>query len=243
MITLKEVKERAIKQNNDSFKKLFFFSSRFSIYFSWIFINIGLNANQVTALFFLTGFVSGLFFLSFDPLNILIAVVLWRLHVIFDVCDGEVARFTQIFSINGAYWDYMIHAVLFPMCFFSISYSLSQHFNNSKFLIVGAVGAIVLTLMLAVKNNYYRAMLFSGQSLDVSKSARQLNEAKYSLKDIILYLTSFDAMMIIYLGLCLLDANQYLFFGLLLCYILFFFMLGAAKFFLFSRDGLYQRRS
>ena len=84
----------------------------------------------------------------------------------------------------------MIHAVLYPMCFFSISYALSQHFIDSKFLIVGAVGAIVLTLMLAVKNNYYRAMLFSGQSLDVSESARQLNETKYSPRDIILYLKS-----------------------------------------------------
>ena len=243
MITLREVKERAIKENNDSFKKLYFFSTRFSKYFSWIFINIGLSANQVTALFFLTGFVSGLFFLSFDPINILIAIILWRLHVIFDVCDGEVARFTQTFSINGAYWDYMIHAVLYPMCFFSISYSLNQHFIDSKFLIVGALGAIVLTLMLAVKNNYYRAMLFSGQSLDVSESARHLNETKYSPRDIILYLTSLDAMMIIYLGLCLLGAEQYLFFGLLLCYIFFFFVISAAKFFLFSRDGLYRRRS
>ena len=243
MITLREVKKRAIKENNDSFKKLYFFSTKFSKYFSWIFINIGLSANQVTALFFLTGFISCLFFLSFDPINILIAIILWRLHVIFDVCDGEVARFTQTFSINGAYWDYMIHAVLYPMCFFSISYSLSQHFSDSKFLIVGAVGAIVLTLMLAVKNNYYRAMLFSGQSLDVSESARQLNETKYSLRDIILYLTSLDAMMFIYLGICLLGADKYLFFGLLLCYIFFFFVISAAKFFLFSRDGLYRRRS
>ena len=243
MIALKEVKQRAVKKNNDAFKKLFFFSSKFSIYFSWIFLNIGLNANQVTALFFLTGFVSALCFLSFDPLNILIGLILWRLHVIFDLCDGEVARFNQSFSINGAYWDYMIHAVLFPLCFFSISYALSQHFSNSNFFILGAIGAIVLSLMLAVKNNYYRAMLFSGESLDVSKSARKIHKAKYSLRDIILYLTSFDAMMFIYLGLCLIDASQYLFFGLLACYISFFFVLGAVKFFLFSRDGLYQRRS
>ncbi len=243
MIALNEVKERAIKKDNDSFKKLFFFSSRFSIYFSWFFLNIGLNANQVTALFFLTGLVSVLFFLSFDPLNILIGLILWRLHVIFDLCDGEVARFNQSFSINGAYWDYMIHAVLFPLCFFSISYSLSQHFSNSNFFILGALGAIVLSWMLAVKNNYYRAMLFSGESLDVSKSARKIHKSKYSLRDIILYLTSFDAMMFIYLGLCLIDASQYLFFGLLACYISFFFVLGAVKFFLFSRDGLYQRRS
>ena len=243
MITLSEVKERAKKKNNDSFKKLFFFSSRFSIYFSWVFLNIGFNANQVTAVFFLTGLLSGLFFLSFDPLYILVGVILWRLHIIFDLCDGEVARFNQSFSINGAYWDYMIHAVLFPMCFFSITYSLSQHFSNPQFLIVGAVGAMVLALMLAVKNNYYRAMLFSGESLDVSKSARQTHEAKYSVKDIILYVTSFDAMVIIYLGFCLIGVSQYWFFGLLVCYLLFFFMLSAAKFFLFSRDGLYRRRS
>lgn len=243
MIALSEVKERAKKKNDNNFKKLFFFSSRFSIYFSWIFLNIGLNANQVTAIFFLTGAISGLFFLSFDPFNILVGIIFWRLHIIFDLCDGEVARFNQSFSINGAYWDYMIHAFLFPMCFFSICYSLSQYFSNSQFLIIGAIGAIVLTLMLAVKNNYYRAMLFSGETLDVSESSRKVYEAKYSLKDIVLYLTSFDAMMIIYFALCLIGANQYLFFVLLICYIIFFFIIGAAKFFLFSRDGLYQRRS
>lgn len=243
MIILSEVKKRAKKKNNDSFKKLFFFSSRFSIYFSWVFLNIGFNANQVTAVFFLTGFLSGLFFLSFEPLHILVGVILWRLHIVFDLCDGEVARFNQSFSINGAYWDYMIHAILFPMCFFSITYALSQHFSNSQFLIVGAIGSIVLSLMLAVKNNYYRAMLFSDERLDISKSAQQIHKVKYSLKDIILYVTSFDAMIIIYLTFCLIGASQYLFFGLLVCYILFFFILGAAKFFLFSRDGLYPRRS
>jgi phosphatidylglycerophosphate synthase len=243
MIILNEVKKRAKKKNNDSFKKLFFFSSRFSIYFSWVFLNIGFNANQVTAVFFLTGLLSGLFFLSFNPLYILIGVILWRLHIIFDLCDGEVARFNQSFSINGAYWDYMIHAVLFPMCFFSITYALSQHFSNPQFLIVGAIGSIVLSLMLAVKNNYYRAMLFSDERLDISKSAQQIHKVKYSLKDIILYVTSFDAMIVIYLIFCLIGASQYLFFGLLICYILFFFLLGTAKFFLFSRDGLYRRRS
>lgn len=243
MIILNEVKKRAKKKNNDSFKKLFFFSSRFSIYFSWVFLNIGFNANQVTAVFFLTGLLSGLFFLSFNPLYILIGVILWRLHIIFDLCDGEVARFNQSFSINGAYWDYMIHAVLFPMCFFSITYALSKHFSNPQFLIVGAIGSIVLSLMLAVKNNYYRAMLFSDERLDISKSAQQIHKVKYSLKDIILYVTSFDAMIVIYLIFCLIGASQYLFFGLLICYILFFFLLGTAKFFLFSRDGLYRRRS
>lgn len=243
MIILNEVKKRAKKKNNDSFKKLFFFSSRFSIYFSWVFLNIGFNANQVTVVFFLTGLLSSLFFLSFDPLYILVGVILWRLHILFDLCDGEVARFNQSFSINGAYWDYMIHAVLFPMCFFSITYALSQHFSNPQFLIVGAIGSIVLSLMLAVKNNYYRAMLFSDERLDISKSAQQIHKVKYSLKDIILYVTSFDAMIIIYLIFCLIGASQYLFFGLLVCYILFFFILGAVKFFLFSRDGLYRRRS
>lgn len=243
MITLAEVKERAVKENNKSFRKLFFFSSRFSIYFSWVFINLGLSANQVTALFFLTGFLGSLCFLTFDLIFILIGVFLWRLHIIFDLCDGEVARFNKTFSINGAYWDYMIHAFLFPFCFFCITFSLSKYFNNPQFLLLGVAGVLTLSLMLATKNNYYRAMLFSGKVLDVTESARTSEEDRYSIRDMILYTTSFDAMLLVYLALCALGLDQLYFIGILIVYIFFFLMLGLIKFYLFSRDGVYRRRS
>ncbi len=243
MISLSKVKQRTKKKNDASFKKLFFFASKFSVYFSWIFINLGLNANQVTGIFFLTGLVACCFFSVFDSMFILVGVVLWRLHIIFDLCDGEVARFNKSFSINGVYWDYMIHAVLFPSCFFAISFALCRNFSNENFLVVGALGAIVLSLVLAVKNNYYRAMLFSGLTLDNNASARKKNDVKYRVRDLILYLTSFDAFILIYLGFSFMDLPESTYFILMLVYILFFSAISGLKFLLFSRDGLYQRRS
>ena len=118
--------------------------------FSWIIINLNLNANHVTALFFIIGFIGSFLFLSMNPYVSIIAFLFWRLHIIFDICDGEVARFNQKFSINGAYWDYMIHAVLYPLYFINIGISQYFLFGDVVFLFLGIFGGLMLSLQQAV---------------------------------------------------------------------------------------------
>ena len=179
MFTLSDVKLKSKRGGNDeNHKRLYFFASHFSIYFSWVFINLRLSADFVTGIFFVTGLLGAVLFLYGDPLISLIAYGLWRLHIIFDLCDGEVARFTQKFSINGAYWDYTIHSVLYPLTYASICFALYKKFNNDTFLILAAFGSIIVSQTLSVKNNYYRAMLFNGDQIDNSQSASQASALK-----------------------------------------------------------------
>ncbi len=243
MFTLDEVKLKARRNNNDSNKRLHFFASHFSIYFSWIFLNLRLSADAVTGIFFITGLCGAVLFSYSDIVLVIIAYSLWRLHIIFDICDGEVARFTQKFSINGAYWDYMIHSVLYPLTYASICFALYKKFNNDTFLILGAFGSIIVSQTLSVKNNYYRAMLFNGDQIDNSRSASQASALKSYIMNISVGLFNFEGFLLAYLVLSLMGASSEIHLSLVAIYTLSFALQVFIKFILFTRKGFYTRRS
>ena len=243
MFTLDEVKLKARRNNNDSNKRLHFFASHFSIYFSWLFLNLRLSANAVTGIFFITGLCGAVLFSYSDPVFVIIAYSLWRLHIIFDICDGEVARFTQKFSINGAYWDYMIHSVLYPLTYASICFALYKKFNNDTFLILAAFGSIIVSQMLSVKNNYYRAMLFNGDQIDINQSASQSSALKAYVINISVGLFNFEGFLLAYLALSLIGVSSEIYLSLVAIYTLSFALQVFIKFILFTRKGFYTRRS
>ena len=243
MISLEEVKIKSARNNAESNNRLHFFSSKLSIYFSWVFINMGMTANQVTALFFSVGLVGSFMFLSFELTYILIGYVAWRLHVLIDICDGDVARFNKQSSINGSYWDYMIHSLLYPMYFGTISYALFVKFNSIEFLVVGLFGSIIVSQLLSVKNNYYRAMLFSGMKLDLSLGKNKQTGKKFLVKSAIQSVLSFEGFLITYLAASMCGAGSDIFIALLVFYTFIFLLIVVVKFYLFSKQGFYERRS
>lgn len=241
MIAFNEVKRASARKNDTANRRLHFFASRFSLYFSWVFINLGLSANQVTGIFFLVGLTGSFFFLSSEPLFILIGYVLWRLHIIFDLCDGDVARYTQKFSINGAYWDYMIHSVLYPMYFIAASVSAYYRFDSEIFLFIGSFGGVLVSQILAVKNNYYRAMLFNGKALLKPSSSESLK--RNIVKEIVMHIMSFEGFLAVVTLSGLLGLSEVLVLIVFLVYLAIFASLVGAKFYLFSVNGEYAKRS
>lgn len=235
MIGLDEVKLKAKRRNDENNRKLHFIGSLFSIYFSWIFINCRLSPNSVTGIFFLTGLCSVILFSYSDLLFIVIAYILWRLHIIFDICDGEVARFTKKFSINGAYWDYMIHAILYPAVYASICYSLSKKFNDDSFLILALFGSIILSQTLSVKNNYYRAMLFDNQKIDNSPKKSKPNSLRYRLLNLFIGLISIEGFLLFYVILSATTFLKEVYFISIILFTISFLLQVIVKFILFSR--------
>lgn len=242
MILLAEVRRACARKNDLSNRRLHFFASRFSIYFSWIFINLGLSANQVTALFFFVGFVGGLCFLNPEPILVFAGYVLWRLHIIFDLCDGDVARYTQKFSINGAYWDYMIHSVLYPFYFVGACASAYMRYEIEYFLYIGAFGGIIVSQILSVKNNYYRAMLFNKFEL-VKNGASETVVKRNFLKELTLHILSFEGFLFVYVLIVLLGLGQVAELLVFVFYLLVFLAVIATKFYLFSVKGNYSKRA
>ena len=243
MIGLEEVKLKARRHNDESNKKLHFFGSLFSIYFSWIFINCRLSPNAVTGLFFLTGLCGVVFFLYSDLVFVIIAYSLWRLHIIFDICDGEVARFTKKFSLNGAYWDYMIHSILYPLVYASICFATYRKFDNDIFLILALFGTIIVSLTLSVKNNYYRAMLYNNEKLDKTSSTTKTSPLKNRFINLFVGLIGWEGFLLTYVILSALTPSKEFYLIAFFLFTLSFLLQVLVKFILFSKKILHIRRS
>ena len=235
MTSLSEVKRHCKKKNSEARKELYFFSSLFSHFFSWIFINLGINANQVTGLFFIVGLIGSLCFLSTTPLIVLVGYLLWRLHIIFDLCDGEVATFNNQFSTNGAYWDFMIHSLLYPMIFINVCIANYLKFGFIEMFYFAAFGSLTLSLMFAVKNNFYRALFEN----DIKKE-NNLNST-YKKKNILLRtfyeIFSFEGFLGVYLFSTLLELSMEIIILILLTYVIVFLAITVFKFISFSLKG------
>ena len=132
-ISLSEVREKTRRSNADTNNRIHWFSSKFSVYFSYFFINIGLSADRVTNLFLLAGVV-GAIYVKYP----VISYLLWRLHIILDMSDGDIARFNQTYSIRGKYWDALNHSIINPGYCFFIGLNFYNKYDDVFYLYLGA---------------------------------------------------------------------------------------------------------
>jgi phosphatidylglycerophosphate synthase len=133
-ISLFEVREKSRRANAEINNNIHWFSSKFSIYFSYFFINIGLSADRVTNLFFLAGFL-GAVYVKYP----IISYLLWRLHIILDMSDGDIARFNRSYSTRGKYWDRLNHSVINPAYCFFIGLNFFNKYDDVLYLYLGAL--------------------------------------------------------------------------------------------------------
>jgi len=97
-----------------------------SIYFTKLFIFLGIKPNHVTFLSVLLGLISA-FFLSFNNyIFIIIAGVIFLFALIGDYCDGELARYYKMQSYTGCYADRMGAAIIYPPILFALGINLFQ---------------------------------------------------------------------------------------------------------------------
>ncbi len=155
--------ERKDSKNNNN---IHWFSSIFSPYFSYVAYKIGLSADQMTIIFFLTGILSSIFFISNNLLFVVIAFMLFRLHIIFDMSDGDLARINKTFSIRGVYWDTMAHSIINPLIGIFICYSFYIKYDDLVFVFLMSILGLVISLTSAVKNNYFKGLYFQKSNLN-----------------------------------------------------------------------------
>jgi phosphatidylglycerophosphate synthase len=88
------------------------FGRKISIYFTWYFLRLGLTPNKATLISFLVGLL-GLLLFSFDNiLSVILGFVFFHLYIIIDSSDGEMARYLNMKSELGAFYDKLLHYVM-----------------------------------------------------------------------------------------------------------------------------------
>jgi len=116
----------------------------FAIYFTKLFVRLGLNSHAVTILS-VAAFFCGLatFYLGNYWFNLL-GVLLMFISIVWDCCDGEVARFRQTAGlVGGSYTEPVSHDVQygFGFIFLAVIMYYTQDYP-AYYLILGAVAGI-----------------------------------------------------------------------------------------------------
>ena len=87
------------------------YQRRLSPYLTRVLIGTALTANAVTVLMILTGAAAGAALLVPGLAGAVLAMLLGQLQMLWDCCDGEVARWRQTFSPAGFFLDKLGHTV------------------------------------------------------------------------------------------------------------------------------------
>tara|TARA_Y100000739_G_scaffold213436_1_gene206402 strand:+ start:15613 stop:16350 length:738 start_codon:yes stop_codon:yes gene_type:complete len=182
--SFKIFKEKTKRNNQKEFEITWYFASIFSKYFSYIFYRIGLNANQVTILFFLVGFLGASIIFLNTSYYLILSYLLFRLHLIFDLSDGDIARYNKSFSVKGAYMDYMIHSILYPLYIINLSIICYINYLDVKFLFLGLVLSFLQSLLQATKNTFQRA--FHQSSISNKSITNVFSKGQSSIKKYII---------------------------------------------------------
>ena len=87
------------------------YQRRLSPYLTRVLLGTAITANGVTVLMIVTGAAAGAALLLPGLLGAVLAAVLGQLQMLWDCCDGEVARWRQTFSPVGFFLDKLGHTV------------------------------------------------------------------------------------------------------------------------------------
>jgi len=227
------IRNKVREQRHKSNVSNYFFSSRVSPHITEFLIKRGVSANQTTLIFFCCGILGAIFSFFHSFFYVLLAYFFFRLHIVLDLCDGEISRYTEKKSINGSYWDLMAHSVVYPLYFFGFNYSLYEFYNNEIFLIHGALLSLLSLLRLSVRNNYHRALFDFGESKENRK--HNSNEIHHTsiFKRLQILTTGYEGYLSLFLVLTIVG-NEKFFLYVNLIYIVIFLVAFFVKFLTFS---------
>ncbi len=168
--SLSEVKRLCRRENYDDNRRTMFFSSRVSIYITYLLAKTRISADTVTYAFAAMGIAASS--VAFLPIYWapLLCFLVYRIHVILDVIDGELARFRGTCTPFGAYLDYVTHYVVYSTIAFGCGVNGYLMTGDIGSLFYGFAISFGLVINLASKDCWYRASFAGGQAVEAKEA-------------------------------------------------------------------------
>ena len=120
-----------------------------AVYGCWLAIRLGLTAHQVTFCALLTSLGAAVAIGTGTRAGFLVGVALAHLAFWLDHVDGQVARWRRTASLDGVYFDYLMHHVANLTLGFALGYGLAARTGHIAWTIAGfaiALGWALLSL-------------------------------------------------------------------------------------------------
>ncbi|UCH72354.1 MAG: CDP-alcohol phosphatidyltransferase family protein [Thermoplasmatales archaeon] len=151
---------------------------RISIYFTWLFLQLGLSANQVSFFVFILGVFSGIAFIWG---NFLLAALILQCWYLTDAVDGEIARYHGVDDLTGAYTDKLMHYLIEGWIFYSIGMGLAGKLEIYWICYVGLWVTFFFTFLKLIYDLKYNCFVTQAQ---FSKKAENFLIKKVEEKDL-----------------------------------------------------------
>jgi hypothetical protein len=117
-----------------------------SIYITKILLYTPVSANLVTLMMLIFGILAGISFTLDNYWASLAGGLILILNIILDCVDGEIARFRNTSSLQGAYLDRLIHIIVSPFIFIGITFGAYTSSGDSRIFIGGFSAALFILL-------------------------------------------------------------------------------------------------
>ncbi|MCH8012526.1 MAG: CDP-alcohol phosphatidyltransferase family protein [Candidatus Marinimicrobia bacterium] len=118
----------------------------FSIYFTWLFLRLGISPNAVTVLSGIMSIIGGILLSSKSFLILILGVLFLHLYYLLDYSDGEVARYNNKVSITGHFLDWYMLFVRDAAMFIGLAIGAFT-IEPSKFIIIFGFFAVLTPIM------------------------------------------------------------------------------------------------
>lgn len=157
MITLNELKKICRKkQYHNWWAKVF--SRHFSIYFTYLFIHTPIGPTPITFSQVILAWLAALSLIIWQYQGIIPWIILMQLCFIFDLVDGEVARYKKKASVYGVVLDSFVHVLINPSVYWSIGIFI--YLQTFDLWVICLTIALSVFLISPSKHALMRAVLF-----------------------------------------------------------------------------------
>jgi phosphatidylglycerophosphate synthase len=172
--SIKEIRKLSLKdQSLDAWSTRVFYRKT-GTYLTWLLLHTSISPSQTTFVSLITGLIA-VYFFTFGRYEMgILAALLYELYYLFDVSDGDIARFKKIGSPKGHYFDRLVHAVLEPLIFIGISIGAYKQLNNILFLYLGYLISFSLMIFRIFIAEKYR--IFVQYKLYLVKKNKESNK-------------------------------------------------------------------
>lgn len=161
------------------------FGRKLSIYLTKLLLEMGVSANQASAIGLIIGVIGGVFLAFPNPKYWFIGIVLLLLFDLFTYIDGEIARYNKSASPEGAFWNSMPEQFIWlylPIC---LSFGIYGTLHNIFPFIFGFLGVMSLSLTASAQLLPYSILHAKGllsEALTIDKTAKLDEHTKIIIK-------------------------------------------------------------
>ncbi|MCA9395614.1 MAG: CDP-alcohol phosphatidyltransferase family protein [Candidatus Omnitrophica bacterium] len=119
---------------------------------TWILLHFPVTANQVTVVSMLVAAVGGFLLMSADNVCFLAGIALLHIWYLLDHVDGQIARYRNTSSMEGRFFDYLMHHFVSFWIPFSTSVSLLRLGASVWWVVAGFIGSMSVVMIALISD-------------------------------------------------------------------------------------------